>query len=144
MPSPSKTILQTLIQLGLTQAFDAPTPDWPTFNGNMPATPFNAVGTYDSVNKMDGRSMRTGIYVEHPGVQVRVRSIKYEDGYQKISDIRDALDALYKVEVLFQKPAQNVVLASCSRTSSILYLGYTKNSDNRTFEFSINYNITTN
>lgn len=137
---PSAIIANVLIQTGHASKHDAGVA-WPVFVGHLPHDPPDALCVYDGVGVVLSRSARSGQYAEKPGVQIRARSVDYLRAYAKLESIRAELDTLSNHQVSTQG-TDSIVLAHCSRTSSILSLGLSPQTSRRTFELTINYTLT--
>ena len=57
--------------------------DWSLWNSRMPNDGDQAIAIYDTGSKPDGRSHRSGRTVEHPSLQIRIRSADYPITFQK-------------------------------------------------------------
>lgn len=71
--------------------------DWFSYIGAIPSatgTRDNIIVLYDSAPITDGRDHRTGDFILHPGIQVRVRSKGYDVGWAKIQAIKTALELI--------------------------------------------------
>lgn len=68
--------------------------DWPIFVGHMPEEIDQAIGIFDTTGNKDGRVMKTGETIIHPGYQIRIRTIDYPDAYSKIHEIQKFLDTI--------------------------------------------------
>lgn len=110
-------------------------PFWSSFVSKLPDEPDDAFALYDSRGRSDGRYLNEGDTLEHPGVQLRVRSLSYSRGYEKIKALASILDAVKRVAIydgttLFQ-------LNSITRTTELLSLGADKSEHRR--QFTTNY-----
>ncbi len=79
---------------------------WPCFVDHFPdssegplAHDLAAVCIYDTAGTRDGRIMRTGESVQHPGWQVRVRGLIHKSTYIKIKCIKEYLDTVLRLQV---------------------------------------------
>lgn len=142
--SPARVIQQMLIDLG--HVTDPPAPptdpgEWPAFVGIEPDLPNDIVVVSNSIGRSRGSSMVTGERFEHVGIQVLVRSLDHNTGYNKADDIGVSLDE----EVLNRTVAidsDRYLVYSVGRTGSgILYLGKSK-ADAKRSKFSINALLT--
>lgn len=115
---------------------------WPTFIGFMPNERENKSGLiccYDTNGTTDGRLMRTGTIIEHPSVQIRLRSVDAQSAYAKARSIATALDSLFREEISLED--STYLLLNASRRSPILDMGTSP--EEKTFKnFSINYLLT--
>ncbi len=72
--------------------------EWPCFVGFMPddeTVPNNAICLYDTMANQEGREMRSGKNVEHPGIQIRVRASDYVTGNTKMNALVEYINAVY-------------------------------------------------
>lgn len=137
MSSPTSDIIRQLIMdLGLNAGPESGDPPWPVFVGLLTDQPDEAIGVYDTAGKIDGRIMLTGEQVEHPGVQVMVRSPAYLLAVNKAQEIAGAFD-LTKGSVVELESGDIYTLLNISRTGAILPLGMGED-DRRRYHFSIN------
>lgn len=137
---PADVVRQLLINLGLGGVLTAA---WPVFSAFLPEDPDNAICVYDTPGVLDGRLMRTGEQIEHPGVQVRVRGLGYRETFQKAANIALALDAQMPVEITFTDPATVVTIKNISRSGAVMPLGMEEGTRRR-YNFTINALLTTN
>lgn len=108
---------------------------WPIFVGFLPNSPDNALCVYDTAGVMDGRVMRSGERVEHPGVQIRVRALDYLAARTKAIDIATALDAQIRTEITVD--ALTYRINNISRAGAILPVGV-EETDRQRHHFTIN------
>lgn len=88
--SAAEVIQQLLIDLGLGTTWDGVL-EWPTYFGNEPDLPDDAITCYDTQGTEDALTQPTGEQYMHSGVQIMVRSSKHGRGFVKANAIRDAL-----------------------------------------------------
>ena len=97
---------------------------WPAYLGSLPdgdEVPDNAGCFYDTYGWKDGR-VSDGDTIEHYGVQVKIRSKEYEDGWAKIEQIAAAYDGInhyYPITV----DGDSFILYNVSRYGSTMTLG---------------------
>lgn len=114
--------------------------EWPVFVGILPDQPDNAISCYDTAGIMNGRIMRTGEQVEHPGLQIMVRSPDYLSAINKANAIALALDQ--QSDVVVQMESNRFYrIQNISRAGAILPLGLNED-DRRRYHFSINAVLT--
>lgn len=108
------------------------TTGWPVSFASMPADGDRFVTVYDTTPVPDGRLMRTGEAITHPGIQVRVRAPDYQSGYEKASEIRKAL-----TEQLLNSPAMTGLvtawLVAFKLTADVTPLGQEEKNRRRMF-----------
>jgi len=141
VPSPALVMAAYMIALGLVSLHSEGLL-WPVYVSHEPDGPNvadNCVTVYDTTGKLDGRLMRTGEYIEHPGIQIRVRSKTYELGYSLLSQIRSKLDITHNVHITVNDISY--LLQCISRTSPILCLGTESEGKRRTL-FTLNMTLT--
>lgn len=83
--SPAKMVAQLLDALGETGGVSG----WTGFYGTLPdKTPDKVVAVFDDEPQIDGRPTRPPYTVwVHPRIQIIVRSVTYDDGWDKISAV---------------------------------------------------------
>src|SRR6185436_10934890 len=100
--------------------------DWPGYVDFLTGKSPNAILFTDTNGRRDGRFMRTGETIEHPGLQVLVRSNDQQVAWQRADLISKIFDATAKQIVTIQNTsdptAQNYVISSISRRGSIIPL----------------------
>jgi hypothetical protein len=99
---PSKVLIFYLQQTGFVQ-FDSQEQDWFGTFGGMNDRADNAVTVFDTTPKNDGSLMKTGEYILHPGVNLRIRSKDYDTGFNKAEEIRIQLCAVKGYEVVMDE-----------------------------------------
>jgi hypothetical protein len=102
----------------------------------------NIVAITDTEGSKDGRIMRTGEVIIHPGFQIRVRCTDYNLGYSKILAIGSFLDSMVNrtVSVTNDKKTETLTIVSVSKQSGIMPMGLEP--AGRRYHFSLNYNGT--
>lgn len=108
----------------------------------MPDKPDNRVTVYDRPANKDGRLMRTGEVIEHPGIMVMVRAKTYNEGWSKAKEIEAYLDATHRESVTVG--ADTVVIQAVSRASGVNTLGPDPSGNLPREFFSLNVSITIN
>jgi len=114
--------------------------DWPGYISFMPSFPNQAVCVYDMSGEDDGRLM-TGTKIDHPGIQIQVRSKTYSVGWSKASDIALALDNQIKTSVAIESDA-TYILHNASRRGTIHPIGVDEEDGQRRHYFTINAMVT--
>ncbi len=113
---------------------------WPVFVGHMPDEPDNAICVYDTAGTPDGRVQRGGETIEHPGWQVRVRSVDHPTGWPKITNIRNHLDSVNRQGVVID--TYSYTIQAVTLTGGIQSLGQEPDGTRRN-NYTINGIITT-
>jgi hypothetical protein len=141
MSSPAQVIRRLLIQLNLAPSNQ--TGDWAPFVAFLPDVPDTALCVYDTAGTQDGRLMRSGEKIEHPGIQIRFRSSNYPVAWQKAKDVADAIDALPVGTTVTMVPATETWrIQNVSRTGAILTAGIEEVGDRKRHNFTINAILT--
>jgi len=102
--------------------------DWSLWNSRMPNDGDQAIAIYDTGSKPDGRSHRSGRTVEHPSLQIRIRSADYPVAFQKALSLCSFLDSLsnLSVEILDEAGESTgnfALIQSATRYGGIISLG---------------------
>jgi hypothetical protein len=100
----------------------------------------NIVTITDTEGSKDGRIMRTGEVIIHPGFQIRVRCTDYNLGYSKILAIGCFLDTLVNRIVSISDGGDKIEtlkVTAVSKQSGIMPMGL--ESAGRRYHFSLNY-----
>jgi hypothetical protein len=133
MNAPSLAIHQLLLEEELVG-------DWGLFMAFLPDDPDNAICVYDTAGIMDGRMMRTGERIEHPGIQIRVRGPVYKDTWEKANLIALALDTVQKNVVTTEE--EDYIIHNVSRTGAIIPVGVEDAGRIRRHHFTMNMILT--
>jgi hypothetical protein len=131
-------VRQFLIDGGLGQSNLAS--DWAVFVGQMPDQPDKAICVYSGLGRIDGRIMRTGEQVEHPGVQVIVRGTDYPSAEHKSREVALGFDG-QRGSVVQMASDRFYTLLNISREGAVHPLGIMED-DRRRYHFSINAVLT--
>ena len=109
---------------------------WPLYVAFLPARENgndSAVIT-ETTGVLDGR-YADGVYVEHYGSQLRVRSLSYSEGYLKTYNASLELNSILNTPITLDGVFYRI--NNVSRTSSVIPLGVEENG--RGFSFSVNF-----
>ena len=120
--SPSKLLQKYFIEEGYGN--DPPHLTRPIYVGFMPGTslvPANAIAIYDPTGTKDGRIMKTGEVISHPGIQVRVRASTYPVAYDKIRSMALRLDIISRRSIIIDD--QTYAIMNVTRTGDPISLG---------------------
>lgn len=137
---PSKIILQLLINEELLVAADSTETDWKGFIGYLPNDPDSAACIYDTEGVMDGRLMKTGFRIIHPGFQVVVRGKGFAATYARAQQIALAFDAVSNTPVVVEENLY--FINNITRTSPVLHLGRETEGSRNRHVFSVNAILT--
>lgn len=135
--SPAHIVLRHLQAGGMADS-SAGSGAWPITYGVMPDTPDNALCVYNTDGRMDGRLMRSGTVIEHPGIQIKVRAQKDAAAHGKARVIADFLDATFQAPVAID--GKNYTIQAYHRTTPVLALG--QDESQRRVLYTINATIT--
>lgn len=92
---------------------------WSVQVGMEPTSPDDTITLFDTAGYMDGRSLHR-TYIHH-GVQIRVRSREYPDGWKKLAEIQSLLDTICNTEIRVEEV--NFVLNSFVLSSPATFVG---------------------
>jgi len=137
--SPADVIRQLLIDEGL--ASNDVEADWCAYTGFFPNDPNQALCVYDMAGKQDGRLMKTGEQIIHPGIQIMIRGLDYLPTRFRAHDIAIGLDAQRKTVVAVESTGSYIV-HNVSRIGDIMSLGMEMDGDRRRHLFTINAVVT--
>ena len=135
--SAAQVIYQLLLDLGLAEESDG---SWPVFISFLPDLPHVILVVYDTAGTEDGRIM-DGEKIEHPGIQVSVRSPLYLDGWRKARAIADAFDDQLRTDVVIDSDG-TYRIQNISRQGNILPVGVDEEDGQRRHYFTINAVVT--
>lgn len=107
----------------------------------LPEAPDETVGFFDTAGRFDGRIMRTGERIEHPGVQIQVRGKNYLETYQRAKDLSLLLDGVIRQTVYIQSD-EVYTLHNVSRSGAIIPVGIEIAGSRRRHLFTINMTVT--
>lgn len=138
--SPSEIIAQLVVK-GLHGTDATAGNSWPVYISNEPENPDSLIVVTDAVGVKQGRFQIGGQFQEHYGVQVLVRSIEHQIGWQKAEDIavsfdEDTLNTSVSLEAITGTETITYTIASISR-SPILSLGMDRDSNRHFFSLNI-------
>lgn len=136
MSSPADILCQALCDLGVITR-GALGLDWPGYVGFAPDAPApdNIVSFYNTQGTNDGRMMRTGEQIDHPGVSIRVRAEDDPTGYNQAKAIQEAVDAIYKRSVTMEDGIYT--LQNASRSGQIIGLGQERDRTRQLFTINV-------
>lgn len=112
-------------------------PPWPVYATNEPSDPDNVITVYDTQGIMDARAMVDGSWVEHVGLQFRVRSTDHPTGGAVAESLKDWLDQMV-CQMAVPLGEATYVIWNMSRTSPVLALGRNVPASQRSL-FTLNY-----
>ena len=137
--SPAMIVARYIIEALETMTDPSDDDSWPLYIGSSPDgdnVETNIGVMYDTVGIKDGRLM-VGSVIQHFGIQLRIRSRDYEDGYEKIESVASDLDAILYETIEIN--TEEYRIENLSRTSAIIALGLEQNTTKRRFLFTVNF-----
>lgn len=142
--SPALIIEQLLLDNSLGVATTEKDTPWQIYIGQMPdgkETPNDIIALYDESGVKDGRLM-SGPLVQHPGVQVILRTTDYKTGWAQMKLIFELFESVLRTQVVIDTITYNI--QNISITSPILPLGVPDDDTKRRDLFSLNVLLTIN
>lgn len=103
-------------------------------------SPDKSVIIFDTAGRPDGRIMRTGERIEHPGIMIHVRGLEYFEAWSTANAIALFLDARQRESIAIASD-EVYVLHNVTRTP-IIPVGLETVSDRRRHLITINMTIT--
>ena len=137
--SPAEIIRNLLVNLG---AGTLPSAGgvWPISTDQRLDAPDNVMTINDTDGKRDGRVMPTGEVVEHPGIQIEVRSGTRGVGFTKTKAVATLLDEeVYNETVTINGTTYNIT--NVSRSGGVLSIGKETPTSKRVL-FTVNATVT--
>lgn len=98
----------------------SPSLDWQGNVNSEPDSPDKTVTVYDTAGRQWMRGPDS-TRVEHPGIQVRVRSGAFQEGFNKARAIANAMDAALFATVVLE--GISYLVHGINRTTSVLPIG---------------------
>lgn len=95
---------------------------WPMSVSSMPSTtPDEYTTCYDTTGRVDGRYMKTGKTIDHPGFLIRFRGRVFRNVQKKAMEVFQKLD---EIKMNSQSiGAKNYIIQSTKRTTTLISLG---------------------
>jgi len=115
--------------------------DWPLFVSHLPFDIISCGCIYDTAGVQDGRISSSGEVIEHPGIQLTIRSKEYEMGREKAEQVALALDAVFNEIVSIDDIDYTV--QNIKRMSDVISLGIEPGTQ-RNHLFTVNFLVTIN
>lgn len=139
--SSSAQIIRKLL-IDAEAAPDSRIDQWSPFVSFLPDKPDSAIVVYDTAGVHNGRLMRGGKKINHPGVMVRLRGPDYADVRSKSEMIADLLDSVSPGTLVLMSPTEEWMIKNISRTGDIIPMGMEDVGDRRRYNFTINAILT--
>lgn len=86
--------------------------DWPVYVDYNPPEGKQSIVIYNTTPTSDGRLARTGMPVQHPGIQIAVRHEFDRSSFAKANDLYRALAALKNVSVVVEGTSYQIANAA--------------------------------
>ena len=83
--------------------------------------------------------MRAGEVIRHPGLQLRIRSLTEDEGYNKIEEVSLELDSIEIDTIVINSKSYEI--QNMRKTTEIIPLGLERGT-NRRYLFTVNYLVT--
>lgn len=119
--SPADVLRHALIELGK-GTLPTANGDWPIFVGGEPNKPDNCITCKDTDGIQEGRDMTSGYMQEHEGVQLRIRAVDHQTGWDRSQLLMAALDTLISY-LTVSIDSSTYSLEAVTRTTNIINLG---------------------
>ena len=134
---PSQIIASWLIAEGIFGAYNAST--WPLYKSQLPekSRQNDAAAIYDTAGIQEGTLQQGRELINHPGIQIKVRSKVYKDGWNKADDALQALRGLLREEVTLDSTTYRIEAVNPS--SDIVPLGQEVQGTERRELFTVNF-----
>lgn len=136
--SPAEIIRHLLADLSLGTLTGS---SWPIVIAIAQNLPDAQIILYDTAGMKDGRLMRTGEIIAHPGVQIRVRGPIYPEAWGKAKAISDKLSEVGRVSVAVNT-SQAYTIVSITQTGDIQPIGLVQEGDRTNHNFTVNITVT--
>jgi len=133
--SPAVLIASLLVQVGNLMSLPSSKEEWPMYVAHLPDLKANSGVIYDTAGLLDGRLMKTGEVIEHYGLEIHIRSNKYDTGFSKINELANALDLVHNITVDVDSDL-GFQIVSVNKMTPATYAGL---DEERRFNFTTNY-----
>lgn len=133
------TIIQQLIVDKTLARLPSGSGDWPIYSSFMPdgeGAPSDAIATFDTTGRNQGRTQIDGEVQENHGVQIMVRADKFNVGYAKSRTIATTLDE----DVLRQTVSidgTDYLVQCVNRVGDVIPLGKEDGTNRRLFTINV-------
>ena len=111
---------------------------WPLYTAHLPDgsnVESNAGCIYDTPGIKDGRLM-SGPVVDHPGIQIKIRSLDHQIGYAKADELSKALDEISYFSIVVNTVTYQI--RNASRLTPVTFIGVEEGTKRRDL-FTVNY-----
>ncbi len=139
--SPARIVRQLLVDLAQCVLPAAQSNvDWQASVNVEPVAPDNVVTVYNTGAVEDSGVNFDGTRVEHPTLQVRLRSTLDQVGYTKARTICVALDSVYRRVVTVN--SVGFLVQRVKRTTDVLFIGYDEPTSKRwVYTFNLSFTV---
>lgn len=139
--SPARIVRQLLVDIGQCILPKAASNDYWQASVNVePVAPDNVVTIYNTGAVEDSGVNFDGTRVEHPTLQVRLRSTKDDVGYPKMRTICVALDSVYRRVVTVNEV--DFLVQRIKRATDVLFIGYDEPTSKRwVYTFNLSFTV---
>lgn len=132
------TIFQTYLRQESFGVNPTSSQTWKIFVGSMPDDEDpdrdRAICVYDTTGIIFGKCMCDGRIYQQYGINIRVRSVDYEEGWRRANNIQDNLAALSQETVIIESIEYKI--GSFSPTSGIIPLGESEIRSRKSFSLN--------
>jgi len=136
--SPSSILASYIINESEAMALPSSAGDWPLFVSYLPDSEQDAGAVYDTTGLKDGRLM-AGQTIQHYGIQLKIKSKIYEEGWAKIDNIATSLDQV--LNTIVSAGGGNYEIQNITRGAPVLFQG-TETKGKRLNIFTVNLLMT--
>lgn len=115
---------------------------WPLYISSLPDSEKlkGDIGAiYDRVGIANGRLMSTGKNIDHPGFQIILRAIDYQEGWKRGVDVVSALETVFRYPITIGE--NSYVIENITKTTPFSSVGIEPGTKRR-HVFTVNYIIT--
>jgi len=140
--SPASILAQYLIETAVEFSEPQSGLAWPLFISSMPDSEKlkGDIGSIrDTAGVLDGRIMNSGKTVEHFGIQISLRSLDYQTGWKKGTDIIEFFEQIWNESVIVGSSTYTIF--NITKTTPLTHIGVEPGTKRRDV-FTINF-ITT-
>jgi len=118
--------------------FEVSNDSWPLYISSLPDGLINNIGAiFDTSPIKHGKLMR-GDFIQHPGIQLRIRSVDFALGWSKINEITTAMDIVHnEIQTL---NTTDYLIQNITKRSGPVFMG-TEPGTKRRYMFSVNWTI---
>jgi len=139
MSTPAFILREALLGLELVNSPEHSDLGWPAYPRDLPDSPDNAVQLKTSTPFLEGKLMRGGILIKHPGVQLTIRGIDENTAHDKGEELEKALsESIKNLDV--EADDKTYRINNVHIATGLTYIGEER--DTRRHLFTINVRLT--